>query len=189
MSNSVLKKEFSESDLTRLRNLVKGKSGDRTKVSTGYIKSSKDREEGEVWEEDDRTWTIKNGIKQNISKLQKARQTGKTPLFCPECKELMKNRYDTEFYKIHHHCFNCQVKYETKLKAQGKWEEYEKTIHNSEIDNLIDNYEVWVEDLINESTSGFISESGEVENWSTVNKEKILQQKEEAVEYLKKLRK
>jgi hypothetical protein len=189
MSKSVLKKEFSESDINRLRNIVKGKTGDKTTVSSGYSKKTQSYEEGDTWEEDGRTWTIKNGIKQNISKLQKARELGKMPLFCPECTNLMKNRYDADFYKIHGHCFDCQVKFETKLKAQGKWEEYEKTIHNSEIDNLIDNYEIWVEDLLSESNNGYISESGEVENWSKLNKEKILKQKEEAVKYLEKLRK
>ena len=189
MSESVLKKEFSESDLTRLRNLVKGRTGDSTTVSSGYIKKDIDRKEGDVWEENGRTWTIKNGVKQNISKLQQARDLGKMPLFCPECKQLMKNRFDADFYKIHKNCFDCQIKFETKLKAQGKWEDYEKSIHNSEIDNMINNYEIWVEDLLNESNDGFISETGEVENWSKVNREKILEQKKEAIAYLEKLRK
>ena len=38
MSESVLKKEFREADLQRLRNLVQGKTGERTSVSSGYTK-------------------------------------------------------------------------------------------------------------------------------------------------------
>jgi hypothetical protein len=189
MKESVLKKEFKEADLQRLRNLVQGKTGEKTSVSSGYTKETIDRQEGEIWEEDGRQWTIKGGIKQSISKLQKARDLGKMPLFCPECKTLMKNRFDAQFYNIHHHCFDCQIKFETKLKVTGKWEEYHDGIHNSEIDAMINNFEIWTEDLMKESNDGFISEAGELENWSKVNKEKILKQKEEAIEYFKKLKK
>lgn len=190
MSNeSVLKKQFSSSDLQRMRNLVQGKTGEKTSVSAGYTKDHVDRKEGDTWEEDGRQWTIKNGVKQNISKLQKARELGKMPLFCPECKSLMKHRYDEQFYRIHNHCFDCQVKFETKLKREGKWDEYHTQIHNSEIDGLIDNYEMWVDDLINESNDSFMSETGELESWSKIDKSKVLQQKEEAIEYLTKLKK
>jgi hypothetical protein len=34
-----------------------------------------------------------------------------------------------------------------------------------------------------------VTELGEVESWSKVNRDKILKQKEEAIEYLKKLKK
>ena len=189
MSESKLKKEFAKKDVQRLRNLIQGKGGANTTISSGYSKHIKDREEGEVWEEDERTWTIKNGIKQTISKLQEARNLGKTPLFCPECNTVMNHRYDKEFYTINTRCFNCQVKFETDLKISGKWESYRDTIHNSEIDNTINNYEVWVDDLINNSNDGFISETGELENWSKGNSTNITKQKEEAIEYLKSLKK
>ena len=117
MSESVLKKEFREADLQRLRNLVQGKTGEKTSVSSGYTKNHVDRKEGEIWEEDSRQWTIKNGVKQTISKLQAVRDVALTPLFCPDCKALMKHRYDNQFYKIHRHCFDCHVKFETELKA------------------------------------------------------------------------
>jgi len=48
MSESVLKKEFKEADLQRLRNLVQGKTGERTSVSSGYTKDHVDRKEGEI---------------------------------------------------------------------------------------------------------------------------------------------
>jgi hypothetical protein len=54
---------------------------------------------------------------------------------------------------------------------------------------MINNFEIWTDDLINESNDGFISESGELENWSKINKEKIIKQKQEAIEYLEKLKK
>jgi len=48
MSESVLKKEFRGGDLQRLRNLIQGKTGEKTSVSSGYVKDHIDRTEGEV---------------------------------------------------------------------------------------------------------------------------------------------
>ena len=69
----MLKKEFREEDIQRIRNLATGKVGDKTRVQSGYKKQYQKRKEGDIWEEDGRTWTIKNGIKQNITKLDKAK--------------------------------------------------------------------------------------------------------------------
>ena len=64
----MLKKEFKKHDVERLRNLIKGKSSSRTSQGVGYTKSSsEDHEEGDVWKENGRTWTIKDGITENIT--------------------------------------------------------------------------------------------------------------------------
>ena len=65
MSESKLKKQFAEKDVQRLRNLVKGTNGANTTIAAGYQKEEVERKEGDVWEQDERTWTIKNGIKQS----------------------------------------------------------------------------------------------------------------------------
>jgi hypothetical protein len=69
MADNVLKKEFQEKDVQRLRNLMTGKYGEKTTVGAGYTKQKEFHEEGDIWEEDGRQWTIKNGIKQNVTKL------------------------------------------------------------------------------------------------------------------------
>jgi len=38
MSNSILKKEFKERDVNRLRNLITGKYNDNTILGVGYVK-------------------------------------------------------------------------------------------------------------------------------------------------------
>jgi hypothetical protein len=48
---------------------------------------------------------------------------------------------------------------------------------------------MWVDDLINNSNDGFISETGELENWSKANTSNIVKQKEEAIKYLENLKK
>jgi hypothetical protein len=47
MKESVLKKEFKEADLQRLRNLVQGKTGEKTSVSSGYTKETIDNTQNE----------------------------------------------------------------------------------------------------------------------------------------------
>ena len=69
--DNVLKKEFKKSDVERIRNLVKKDYSGSTKSQSGYKKSFKKYQEGDIWEENGKQWTIKNGIKQNITKLDK----------------------------------------------------------------------------------------------------------------------
>ena len=38
-NESTLKKEFSKRDVQRMRNLITGKSGDRTQIQAGYEKN------------------------------------------------------------------------------------------------------------------------------------------------------
>ena len=61
MSDNVLKKQFQQKDVQRLRNLVQGKYGDKVGQSVGYSKTTIDHKEGDIWEEDGRKWTIKRG--------------------------------------------------------------------------------------------------------------------------------
>ncbi len=189
MSESVLKKEFLNKDVERLRNLVKGKHNDKTSIGTGYAKPEEFHDEGDIWEEQGRSWTIKDGIKQNITKLDKAKEGLLLPLFCPACRKLMKNQHDKRFYIQYNHCFNCQVDFETKLKIEGKWEEYENNINNNDIDGIIKDYEVWFEDTMNETNQSFITENGELETWIGSVKEKLMRDKEEAIKFLQNLKK
>jgi hypothetical protein len=189
MSENVLKKNFKQKDVQRLRNLVQGKNGERTTAGIGYEKKKSFYNEGDVWEEDGRQWTIKNGIKQNLTKLDKAKQSITLPLFCPCCSNLMKNKFDKIFYIQYNRCFNCQIDFETDIRKMGLWEEYEKNIINSDLDNIIKEYSVWVDEIINSSNESYITEAGDVEKWVGSAKNKLLQNKEETIKYLQTLKK
>ena len=89
----MLKKDFKQKDVQRLRNLVQGKHGEKSTSGVGYEKKKDFHEEGDVWEENDRTWTIIDGIKQNLTKLDKAKDLVVLPLFCPCCTNIMKNKF------------------------------------------------------------------------------------------------
>jgi hypothetical protein len=188
MSDSILKKQFSEKDIQRVRNLVKGKNNERITHGIGYSKDVEDHVEGDIWEEDGRQWTIKNGIKQNLTKLDKAKHSVTLPLFCPCCSNLMKNKNDKLFYIQHNRCFNCQIDFETDIRKMGLWEEYENNIINSDIDHLIKDYNIWIDEVINGSNESFITEAGDIEKWDGSAKKKLLENKEETIKYLQQLK-
>jgi len=189
MSKNVLKKNFQQKDIQRLRNLIQGKQNNKTVSSIGYEKTKEFHNEGDIWEEEGRKWTIQNGIKQNITKLDKAKRLIVMPLFCPCCSNLMKNKYDKLFYIQYNRCFNCQIEFETDLKKQGLWLEYEKFINNSDIDYLIKDYTTWIDEAINGSNESFVTENGDIEKWIGSAKKKLLENKEETINYLKNLKK
>ena len=126
MSDNVLKKEFQQKDVQRLRNLMTGKYGEKTIVGTGYTKQQEFHDEGDVWEENEKTWTIKNGIKQTVTKLDSIKNEYRTPLLCPSCNARMQGRVDKKMYSIHGKCSTCVAKMESKLKLEGKYQDYVK---------------------------------------------------------------
>ena len=69
MKETVLKKEFKPRDVARLRNLISGKTGEVTQLQAGWENHVEKHKEGDVWEQDGRKWTIKNGLKQTVTKL------------------------------------------------------------------------------------------------------------------------
>ena len=73
MKDNILKKEFQKKDVERLRNLVKGKSNQKLGQGVGYTKKEEFHNEGDIWMENNRRWTIKDGIKE-ISDALKSRK-------------------------------------------------------------------------------------------------------------------
>lgn len=101
------------------------------------------RKEGDVWEDvHGKRWTIKNGIRQTITKLDDA----KTPFWCPKCSKPLNHRFDVKFWRIRGHCMDCNIKFESQLRREGKWEEYERKV-------MLRNYIAEVKDKIAELQS------------------------------------
>lgn len=185
-NESTLKKEFSKRDVQRMRNLITGKSGDRTQVQAGYEKIQQDYKEGDVWEADGKTWTIKNGVKQSITKLDKFKHLISLPLTCPSCKKPMKsNELNKKMYSIHQMCLDCVVEMETRLKAEGKFDDYQKNILNSNKNASLEDFERALESWL-EDKDTFVSEQGDIENWSGGDKTAIYQELKAKIEEWKK---
>lgn len=169
---SQLKKEFNRSTVQRMRNIITGNTGDRTQVQTGYEKYNQDRKEGDIWEEKGKKWTIKNGIKQSITKIDSIKKMVSMPITCPNCKKHMKNDLvNKKMYAIHKMCLNCVSEMETKIKLEGKWEDYKSNIINNNKNASLQDFEMALEAWMKENTT-FVTENGDVEDWSKVDKTK-----------------
>lgn len=161
-----LQKSFKESDLSRIRNIIAGKYGEKTKTQVGFEKQQKEYKEGDIWEENEKTWTIKNGIKQTVTKLDSIKQLIKFPLKCPCCSKAMKpNQYNKKMYSIHGKCFDCVLEMETKLKLEGKFEEYEKTLLNQNRLSHLDEFENALNEYAKSTNESFLTENGDKERW------------------------
>lgn len=192
MSNqdSVLKKEFKHTDVQRARNLIQGKAGDKVGSGVGYTKKEEFHSEGDVWESNGRKWTIKDGIKQNITKFDKIKKLHVTPIFCPNCNTQMKKRFDKDYYMIHKKCFDCVIEFEHDLRKSGLYEAYEKNIRNADIDGFIKDFKLYVEDELTQSNSSLVAENGDIEKWDGgLNKERVLEALDKTITHLEEMKK
>lgn len=191
MSDNVLKKEFRQSDVQRVRNIVNKDYTAKTKSQTGYQKASKRYKEGDVWEEGGRQWTIKNGIKQNITKLDSAKKAVRMPLACPKCGEAMKHRFDKKTYKIHGFCFDCTLQYEAELRKAGLFKKYEAEMINGNMEGFAKDLTAWVEEYA-AYQHNYVTEQGVIEDWKGNSKkqnEKVMNNLKEFLEVLNKHKK
>lgn len=186
---SLLKKEFKSKDVNRARNLVKKNFSDKTVDGIGYEKAYQLHEEGDTWEESGRTWTIKDGIRQNITKLDAAKKALQMPLKCPKCGGPMKHHLAQKMYKIHGFCFDpCTVEYEAHLRKAGLYEQYEKSMMQGGLKAFARDIEQWVLDNI-ESTNTYVTEQGDIESWENNNAEYKNKAKESLQDFLMHIKK
>tara|TARA_R110001632_G_scaffold214880_1_gene341714 strand:+ start:35 stop:631 length:597 start_codon:yes stop_codon:yes gene_type:complete len=183
-----LNKEFQKKDVNRLRNLIQGKTGASTGIQVGYNKKTTDYKEGDVWKENRKTWTIKNGIKQTTSKLDAIKKEVFMPLCCPKCSKVMKGQLDKPNYKLHKKCHNCVVDFEHKLKIHDKYDDYVNELKNKNNLTILDEAESYLLDAINNSSnSQYISENGVIERWvGGIDKEKASKEVKQTVKELTK---
>ena len=182
-----LKKEFKRKDVERVRNLVQGKVGSSSESQVGYTKKRTDYKEGDVWKENRKTWTIKNGIKQTISKLDAIKKEVFMPLCCPKCSNVMKKRLDKPTYKVHKKCHDCVVEFEHKLKIRGEYDDYKKSLLLNNNLSVLDETEAYLLNMVNTSNSGFVSEDGVVERWvGGIDKKKFTKDIKEAAKIRRK---
>ena len=117
------------------------------------------------------------------------------PWFCPECNKVMKSRLDDKMYRLYNQCFDCQVKFENKLRIEGKYEEWEeqKVLNNqlSYIKDQIASIEDWKDEaskpLVVFDQVGVQDVELQTEKWSQ-NTEKVEEMSKEALEGLNKIK-
>lgn len=187
MSDNTLKKEFKHSDVNRIRNLVKKDYTSKTKSQTGYRRSHSSYEEGDIWEESGKKWTIKNGIKQNITKLDSAKKLVKVPYSCPKCSKPINNHLSKQVYKINKMCLDCFVAFEAELKRNGLYDSYVKEIKKGNLTKFANELEEWASESL-EYSNTYVTEQGDIETWNNNDKAVKSKLSTEIKEYLKYIR-
>lgn len=154
-------------NIERVKNILSGKYTDKSKVSIGYKRNNIKRKEGEIWEENGKTWTIKNGIKQTISKLDSARKAALIPYACPECNKPLKHYLDKNAWKATKKCFDCNIEEETKMRVEGTFDDHVKGVYKRNAMAWLEEKRQQFDDFINnpDSLKGFITENGTIEDW------------------------
>ena len=188
MSDNMLKREFKERDVQRMRNIIKKEYTAKTVTQVGYTKAQIEHKEGDVWEENGKKWTIKDGIKQTITRFDELKKVLNLPLTCPSCSKAMKNdSLNKKMWSIHKKCFDCVITYETELKQQGKFEEYAKSLVSGGVKQYIKDLEDALIDFNNEVDDQFVTEQGDIETWKGkgIDKEKFTKEIQDHIQELK----
>jgi len=185
----MLQREFREKDVQRMRNIIKKDYTAKTTTQIGYSKTQVNHKEGDIWDENGKQWTIKNGIKQTVTRFDKLKESIHLPLTCPKCNKAMKNHYlNKKMWPIHKICFDCVIDMETKLKREGKYEEYAHNLIKQGVKvHIKDLEDVLLELALTESNEGFVTEAGDIEKWAGkgIDKQKIAQDLQEYIQKLK----
>ena len=188
MSESQLQREFKERDVQRMRNIIKKDYTAKTTTQVGYTKSHTDYKEGDVWEEDGKKWTLKNGIKQTVTRFDEIKKVINLPLSCPKCSKAMKSTLlNKKMWSIHKMCFDCVLDIETELKRTGQYEQYVLDIVSKGAKNYIKDLEDALMDLVSQTNEGFVTEAGDIEKWAGkgVDTDKMTKEIQEHIQKLK----
>ena len=104
------------------------------------------------------------------------------PLLCPKFDKLMNKGADPSYYNQFGHCFKCFKVFESQMKYNGLWDEFEKRTINGNIDAFIKWYKDLVNESLNQTNAGFVTEAGDVESWhGGINKAKALESLSETI--------
>jgi bacterioferritin-associated ferredoxin len=188
MSESQLQREFKDRDVQRMRNIIKKDYTAKTTTQVGYTKSHTDYKEGDVWEEDGKKWTLKNGIKQTVTRFDEIKKVINLPLSCPKCSKAMKSTLlNKKMWSIHKMCFDCVLDIETELKRTGQYEQYVLDIVSKGAKNYIKDLEDALMDLVSQTNEGFVTEAGDIEKWAGkgVDTDKMTKEIQEHIQKLK----
>ena len=64
--------------------------------------------------------------RERVNEKFEATKEARMPWFCPKCKKVMKRKLDDKMYRLYRHCFDCQIKFENKMRIDGIYDSWEK---------------------------------------------------------------
>ena len=94
--------------------------------------------------------------RERVNDRMDALKEARIPWFCPECDKVMRRKLDDKMFRLFSHCLDCQLKFENKLRIEGKYDEWEEK-------KVLNNKLSYVKDQI-ESIKDWKSQSFEVYN-------------------------
>lgn len=122
--------------------------------------------EGDIWEENGKTWTIKDGIKQTISPMDMYRLEINMPISCPVCHRNMNKRLDRRMWVLRRKCFDCVIEEDNQRIIDGTFQEYEKETMSRTAKSFYTDLKEMVHDYIDSNDmKHYVTEAGEIENW------------------------
>lgn len=154
--------------------------GEQTHLHIGgyYERNTKtDHAIGEEFTESDGTkWIQKDGYKSKVGKLDDVRIDLHT---CPVCKRFLRTRLDINMMTLTNKCFECVLKEENEMRANGTYEQYEKekmkqnaiSFYTDAKNSLIS----YLDDIRERTSIDFVESDGHIEKWSLDDKEKIIE--------------
>lgn len=122
-----MKRASGKSNLEIVRGYL---NGERPFIQVGYTTDSDftSKKEGEIWKDSrGKKWIKKNGFKKAINNIN-SNIIDATKQVCKDCNMEIKwgNRYDQIFFNKTGRCQECVAKFESKLRLEGKFEDYER---------------------------------------------------------------
>jgi len=171
-----MKKGIKKNAVQRMRNLVTGDYTSKTVAQSGYSKkSSAEKVEGDIWEERGKTWTVKNGIRQTITKLDAAREYARIPTHCPKCDAKMNKPQHKFMYTRFKHCLLCQTNEEFAMRDAGTYEAWKNKQIATNFEKYMQSQKEQFKDwLKTRKSKKQITESGHIEDWSGGKSDKVL---------------
>jgi hypothetical protein len=164
-------------NIRRIANILSGDFRGKAKTSVGYSKVQEDHKEGDVWEENGKTWTIKNGVTKTVSKLSRIRTYAKVPFAC-ECGQTLRHMLDKKAYTNKGKCYTCLLKEETKYRVDGTFKKYSEDKRKANIESWMKDAEIEYKDMLeNIDSQSFVTEDGHIEDWGKgTNTERLRKQ-------------
>jgi len=175
-----------------VKQMLDGTHKSQTKNTVGWspVQDTAKREIGEKWIDDDgRTWEQKDGYRVKHGKLDFLREELYGTKICPSCNKPMKKRLDKKYYLMYEKCMDCSIAFETKLRVEGKWEEFQKNKIKANIDSFIKDVTVEKEEVkeaLSKEKLEYVNSDGSLEYWDNPYKpEQVVQAIDEYYQKLK----
>ena len=121
-----------------------------------------------------------------------ALKEARMPWFCPKCDKVMKKNTDNKMWGLYGHCSECQVQFENRLTIDGKYDEWVAEVEKQNQLSWIKDQKESIEEFKKQEAPEFYQQfrpdghSIEKEKWD-IDKNHILRQADEALEYLQKM--